>query len=77
MPKFNPMTVGDLKELIKDCPDDMQIVYRCYSDLAILEQEEVEQIQAVPRDGWCMRTHPTMSEENKAATRTYLLFPGN
>lgn len=71
------MNVGELKKLLEQYPDDMEILYCCYSDYALMDADEVATVQAVMKDGWAMRSHRTMSVENKLQEKTYLLFPGN
>lgn len=72
------MNVGELKEFLNKFPDDMDILYCLYSDYDTLRPEDISTVNAVMReDGWAMRSHPTMSAENKANQRAYLLFPGN
>lgn len=72
------MNVGELKKLLEQYPDNMEVLYCCHSDYARMEVDDVYPVEAVMKSGdWAMRSHPTMSEENKAQAKTYLLFPGN
>ena len=68
------MTLGELKKLLEQYPDDVEVIFPKYSDYAHIEAAEVELIKAVPPDddSWVMRSDPTMSEENKAREKTYL-----
>jgi len=72
------MNVGDLKKMLKKHPDDMEILHGMYSDYATIEESEWSVIQGVPSDsGWVMRSHPTMSDENKGKEKDYLYLEGN
>lgn len=66
------MNVGELKKLLENYPDDMEIVNGRYSDYAIIQPNEFSIIQGVAKDGWVMRSHQTMSAENKAKEKSYL-----
>jgi hypothetical protein len=71
------MNVRELKELLSQYPDDMEIVNGRCSDWQIIQPDEWRVISGVPKDGWVMRSHPTMSPENKAQERAYLALDGN
>lgn len=71
------LTVKQLKEIIADLPDDMEVIYDCCSDYEAMNPEDVKLVSAVPKGGWHMRSHPTMSEDNKSKQQQYLHFPGN
>ena len=72
------MTVSDLKKMLERYPDDMEIVNQRCSDYEIISEDEWTVIKAVDRgQGWVMRSHPTMSEENKANEKEYLHLMGN
>lgn len=75
--KGQTMNVGDLKLLLSKYPDDMEIVNGRCSDYEIIDASEWSVIQGVDKDGWVMRSHPTMSAENKAAEKSYLYLRGN
>jgi hypothetical protein len=47
------------------------------SDLEIIKEDEWEVVKGVEQDDWVMRSHPTMSEENKAKEKEYLALDGN
>ena len=69
------MTLGELKKLLAQYPDDVEVIFPKYSDYVHIEAAQVELIKAVPPKGeelWVMRSDPTMSEENKAREKTYL-----
>lgn len=71
------MTVGELKKHLEQFPDDMEVLYCLYSDYSHMEVDDVYTVEAVEKGGYVMRGHATMSAENKAKAKTYLLFPGN
>lgn len=71
------MTVKELKEKLNEYPEDMYIVYDLYSDYSGLEAKDLRIIKGVYKDFYYMRSHSTMSEENKSKEMEYLCFPGN
>lgn len=68
------MNVGQLKKMLKKYPDDMEILTDHHSDYLLLDEDMCCVVKAVPKEGWVMRSHPTMSDENKQAEKEYLLF---
>jgi len=77
------MTVLELKKMLDKYPDDMEILNSRHSDYEIISEDEWSVIKGVDRkdsgwnDGWVMRSHPTMSEENKKNEKEYLYLEGN
>lgn len=71
------MNVCELKKFLDDYPDDMVIVNGRYSDYEIIQPGDFSIIHGVEKDGWVMRSHPTMSAENKANLKSYLYLEGN
>lgn len=72
------MTVGELKEMLKKYPDDMEILNGRYSDYEVISEEEWSIVRGVYNpSGWVMRSHPTMSDDNKRAEKEYLALAGN
>jgi hypothetical protein len=71
------MNVKDLKRMLEKYPDDMEILNGRYSDYEIISEEEWSVVKGVDKDGWVMRSHPTMTEENKANEKEYLYLEGN
>ena len=71
------MNVGDLKKMLEQYPDDMEIVNRRHSDYEIIKLDDWSVIKGVENEGWVMRSHPTMSEENKQKEKGYLYLEGN
>jgi len=67
------MNVKDLKRMLEKYPEDMEILNGRYSDYALIQEEEGYVVKAVPKNEWIMRSHPTMSDENKANEKEYLL----
>ena len=65
------MNVGDLKKLLNEHADEMEVVVDVHSDYRLVGGLSV--IRAVPQaGGWVMRSHSTMSAENKASEKNYL-----
>lgn len=71
------MNVKDLKRMLEKYPDDMEILNGRYSDYEIISEDEWSVVKGVDKDGWVMRSHPTMNEENKALEKEYLYLKGN
>jgi hypothetical protein len=71
------LTVGELKKMLEQYPDDMEIVNQRYSDYQIISEDEWSVVEGVDKDGWVMRAHPTMSDDNKARVKKYLHLEGN
>lgn len=71
------MDVGELKVMLEQYPDDMEILIDRCSDYARIELDEWSVVKAVPADCYYMRTHPTMSKENKEKEQEYLHLIGN
>lgn len=71
------MNVGELKKVLEKYPDDMTVLYRLHSDWEFMKEDDITHSQGVPNHIWVMRSHPTMSEQNKAKEQSFLVFPGN
>lgn len=71
------MNVGELKKMLEKYPEEMEILNQRYSDYDLVEEEEWSVVKAVPKDGYVMRSHPTMNDENKAQEKEYLFLVGN
>ena len=71
------MNVGELRKLLKQYPDDMEVLNMRYSDFDIVEPDEIYVVQAVPQDWGVMRSHTTMTTVNKLKEKSYLLIEGN
>lgn len=71
------MNVGDLKKMLEQYPDDMEILNGRHSDYVLISEDEWSVVKGVPNDGWVMRSHRTMSEENKKKECEYLYLEGN
>lgn len=71
-------TVGKLRELLSQYPDDMEVLYCLHSDYDAMSADDIQVVKAVDSGGgWYMRSHKSMSNANKAKEKDYLLFPGN
>lgn len=71
------MNVRELKQALEQYPDDMEVLYCLHSDFERMEADDISTVEAVDQNGYWMRTHRTMSADNQARKKTYLLFPGN
>lgn len=71
------MKVKELKEMLQQYPEDMEILNGRCSDYEIIEVNEWSVVRGVDKNGWVMRSHPTMSKENKAKEKSYLALEGN
>lgn len=71
------MNVGELKKMLEQYPDSMEILNDRCSDYDLVEIGDWSVVRAVPRGHYTMRSHPTMSEENKSLEKEYLHLRGN
>lgn len=72
------MNVHQLIKKLHQYPLDMEVLYCMCSDYERLNAEDLTTVKGVERpNGYVMRSHATMSAENKAQEKTFLLFPGN
>ena len=71
------MNVRELKEMLNKYPDNMEILTTFASDYTDVEESDWGIVKAVEKDEWYMRSHPTMSAENKAKEKEYLHIRGN
>lgn len=67
------MNVRELIEFLQTQPQDLLVVYKCYSEQLLLEADEIKiEHFCVPRpDGWVHDFRPDKPSQ------PYLLFPGN
>ena len=72
------MNVKELRAMLKKYPDDMEILNERRSDYEVIEEREWSIVRAVPQSGgWVMRSHETMSDNNKSKAVEYLALEGN
>lgn len=83
------MTVKELKELIKDLPDDMLVTEQRYSDTKLMDKDDwsiIEVMDTFEKDGWSMRAPiPNYANEEYIARyamqsrglKKVLFFQGN
>lgn len=71
------MNVGELKKMLDKYPDDMEVINGRRSDYEVVDESEWSVIKAVPQTCYVMRSHPTMSTENKSKEKEYLALAGN
>jgi hypothetical protein len=62
----------DLIKMLSELPDDAELVVNEHSDYAPICC--IREISGVPMSGWVMRSHPTMSPENKSKEKTYYVL---
>ena len=55
------MNVGQLKKLIAELPDDLEIVNQRCSDYEIISLDDWSIVRGVEKGGWVMQSHPTMT----------------
>lgn len=67
------MTVAKLIAFLQTQPQDLQVIYRCYSEYCLLEAKQIGiEAHCEPReDGWVAYKRPDKP------TQDYLTFPGN
>lgn len=67
------MTVSELIKFLQTQPQDLQVVYKCFSEQCLLEAQDIcVDDLCLPRpDGWVQDKRPDMP------TQKYLVFPGN
>jgi hypothetical protein len=70
------MNVGELKKFLEQYPDELEVVDDRYSDCFIIDRNSFSLIKGVDQGSYVMRAHPTMSADNKAREKTYLLIRG-
>lgn len=71
------MTVAELKKMLEQYPDNMEVITTRCSDYDKVELDEWAVVKVVPKDHWFMRSHPTMSSENKKLEQECLHLSGN
>jgi hypothetical protein len=67
------MKVAELIAFLQTQPQDLEVIYQCYSEYALVETRDIKVTKACqPRlDGWVHNKRPDKP------TQTYLAFPGN
>lgn len=66
------MQVQELIEELSKYPSDMEVVISYCSDYSAVSS--LETVEAVDKGYYVMEVHPTMSEDNQANKKTYLLI---
>jgi len=64
------MNVKELIEALSVFPLDMEVIQDVHSDYGVVDL--LAEVKAVDKNGWLMRSHPTMSKENNLQEKTYL-----
>ena len=64
------MIVAELIAYLQTQPQELQVAYRCYSEQALLEADQIEIVEKCPPrpDGWIHDKRPDIP------TQTYLLL---
>jgi len=72
-PEPEPLTVGTLKKILDQHPDDMYIVYGCRSEQVLMMSDQVNtaDLGQARNDNWVHNYRPDKP------TQEYLVFPGN
>ncbi len=67
------MKVSELVKILKEYPQEMDVVYRCASENVMLEKDELKIVKlcAERPDGWVANERPDKPSKD------YLVFPGN
>lgn len=67
------MNVAQLIAFLQTQPQDLPVAYRCYSESCLLEETDIEAVEACEErpDGWVAKKRPDKPCKN------YLMFPGN
>lgn len=67
------MLVSELIEYLKTKDQNMQVVYRCYSERCLLTEEDIgiEELCYPRYDGWVHWKRPDKP------SKEYIVFPGN
>lgn len=67
------MTVAELIAFLQTQPQELQVVYRCFSEQVLLEANEIEIVEkcSARPDGWIQNKRPDKP------TQMYLMLPGN
>jgi hypothetical protein len=68
---------GELRRFLEAYPDEMPVIYELYSDYSPLSEKDIKVVGGVDKNSYVMRTHPTMSDDNKRREQQFLCFPGN
>ncbi len=67
------MKVSELIDFLKTQPQELTVVYCCYSEQCMLDAEsiKIEELGLEREDGWVHNPRPDKP------TKKYLVFPGN
>ena len=66
------MNVGELKKMLEKYPNDMEVIRYLYSDFQFVSRDDWKIMKGVNKGTWVMRSHDSMSEENKRQEKQYL-----
>lgn len=68
------LTVGALRKLLEQYPDDMPVAFSQYSEYAPMEARHIGPGDVFDNGGYLSHAYRS---RDKARVRTHLLFPGN
>ena len=71
------MNVCEMREMLAKYPDNMELIVDRFSDYTNILENEWSVVKAVPTEYGFMRSHETMSDENKKNEHEYLHLEGN
>lgn len=63
---------NEILEKLSKYDDNMEIIFDQHSDYITPEEIDTEIIFGVNQGSWIMRSHPTMSDENKSKEKEYV-----
>ena len=75
--EINKMIVKELIELLKQYPEDLEVIQTMFSDYVKFKEDSFGTVNAVDKGGYIMRSHPSMSDANKLIAKEYLHIKGN
>lgn len=64
------MNVKELKLILDNYPDNMEVIVDRHSDYGFIGGHEI--VQAVDKGDWLMHPHTTMSDKDKSKEKSYL-----
>lgn len=72
-----PLTVGELRKMLRKLPKDMQLIQTRYSDYGFQTASMWTVVEAVINDEWLMRVDESMPAEQRAKAQKYFHVEGN
>ena len=72
--KEEQLTVGALKKLLSKYPDNMPVIYSCYSAWTPMHEQDITTLEGLDKGGYV--DIPYRAKDNPLL-KTFLAFPGN